>query len=204
MFFYGGQKKISIRVTNYNRRHDCGHHLFKRAPVPIYLFLSFIKSQINGQSLKALNPSLFCEYFDNRKVEFWKFWSALVLARCRMPWWLQAKCTGSDPYVTTVTALIRINFSSNITFTITHFYTFLWAGDVLSLTVLAPAQGKYHVSSVSPNGLVQSPSRTEGNQWNLKGRMEFKRDLRETEVWEVPQKPCGSPGEPTEQNVMGN
>ena len=65
------------------------HHLFDRAPVPIYLFLSFIKSPMNDQSLKASIPVL---------RRFWKQGSGVLkivvgsgLARGRMPWWLYPK-----------------------------------------------------------------------------------------------------------------
>ena len=127
------------------------HHLFDRAPVLIYLFLSFIKSPMNDQSLKALNPSLFCEDFESREVEFWKFWSALVWLEVECHGGYIQKCTGSDPYVTNVTALIRINFFL-FHFTISHLYTSFRA-DALSLTVLAPARVNYHVGSVSPTNL---------------------------------------------------
>ena len=64
------QEKISIGATNYNRRLDFGHYPFKRAAVPISLFLGFIRLPMNGQSQKALNLSLFCEDFENREAEF--------------------------------------------------------------------------------------------------------------------------------------
>ena len=143
--------KIFIRVANYIRRHSFGHHHFKRAPVPISLFLSFIESPMNGQLLKASNPSLFCEDFENRREGFWKFWSSRVLARDVMVatskmywfWHIRHKCDSSDE--NQLFFLFHIHYFT--------FYTSFRAGDVLPLTVLAPARVKYHVGSVSPTSL---------------------------------------------------
>ena len=63
-------RKISIGVPNYNRHHYLDHHAFKRALVPISLFLSFIKST-NGQVIaKGLKPTPVCQYFENRKAVY--------------------------------------------------------------------------------------------------------------------------------------
>ena len=121
--FWRWTGKISIGATDYNRRHDFGHHPFKRAPVPISLFWSFFsKLPMNGQSQKALNLSLFCEDSENREAEFWKMWSTLALARGRLSWLLQMKCIGCYPYVTNLTSWIKINCSFYFIFT-SHFYS---------------------------------------------------------------------------------
>ena len=135
------RKNIHSNDQNYNRRYDIGQHSFKRVPFPFLYSWVLSNLPMDGQSLKVLNPSLFCEDFENRNEGFWKFWSALVLVPGRMSWWLQAKCPGSDLFIANMTALIRINPSFYFTFTkISHLYTSFRAGNALSLMVEDPLE----------------------------------------------------------------